>query len=63
MKTSIIIQEEICTEDRIVNDAMSKKSVPEVPVKVVLTTETILDTDTLEQKDNMHKHDLSHKAY
>ena len=35
-ETSIIIQEEIRTDDRIINDAMSNKSVPEVPVKVVL---------------------------
>ena len=43
---------------------MSNKSVSEVPVKVVLTTETNLDTDKLEHKDNMHnmpKLDLSHK--
>ena len=33
---------------------MSNNSVPEVPVKVVLTTKTVLDTDKLEQKDNMH---------
>ena len=37
-ETSIIIQEEMCTEDRVNNDAMSNKSVPEVPVKVVPTT-------------------------
>ena len=64
-ETSILIQEEMCTEDRVNNDAMSNKFVPEVPVKVVPTTETNLDTDKLEQKDNMHnmpKFDLSHKA-
>ena len=44
---------------------MSSKSVPEVPVKVVLTTETVSDTDKVEQKDNMYnmpKIDISHKA-
>ena len=44
---------------------MSSKSVPEVPVKVVFTTETVSDTDKVEQKDNMHnmpKIDISHKA-
>ena len=64
-ETSIIIQEELRTKDRLANDAMSSKSVPEVPVKVVLTTETVSDTDKLEQKDNMHnmpKIDISHKA-
>ena len=64
-ETSIIIQEELRIEDRIANDAMSSKSVPEVPVKVVLTTETVSDTDKVEQKDNMHnmpKIDISHKA-
>ena len=61
-ETFIIIQEELRTEDRIANDAMSSKSVPEVPVKVVLTTETVSDTDKLEQKDNMPKIDISHKA-
>ena len=64
-ETSIIIQEEMRTKDRVANDAMSNKSVPEVPVKVVSTTETDLDTDKLEQKDNMHNMpqiDLSHKA-
>ena len=61
----IIIQEEMRTEDRIAINAMSNKSVLEVPVKVVLTTETVLDTNKLEQKDNMHnmpKIDISHKA-
>ena len=64
-EASIIIQEEMRKEDKIANIAMSNKSVPEVPIKVVLTTETILDTDKLEQKDNMHnmpKLDSSHKA-
>ena len=64
-ETSIIIQEELRIEDIIRNDAMSSKSVPEVPVKVVLTTETVSDTDKVEQKDNMHnmpKIDISHKA-
>ena len=44
---------------------MSSKSVPEVHVKVVLTTETVSDTDKVEQKDNMHnmpKIDISHKS-
>ena len=44
---------------------MSSKSVPEVPVKVVLTTETVSDTNKVEQKDNMHnmpKIDISHKS-
>ena len=36
-ETSVIIQEELRTEDIIANNAMSNKSVPEVPVKVVLT--------------------------
>ena len=65
IETLIIIHEELRTEDRITNGAMSSKSVPEVPVKVVLRTETVLDTDKLEQKDNMHnmpKIDISHKA-
>ena len=53
-ETSIIIQEEMRTENKIANDAMSNKSMPEVPVKVVSTTEIVLDTDKLEQKDNMH---------
>ena len=64
-ESSIIIQEELRIEDRIANDAMSSKSVPEVPVKVVLTTQTVLDTNKLEQKENMHnmpKIDISHKA-
>ena len=61
-EASIIIQEEMRTEDRIGNNAMSNKSVNEVPVKVVLTTEIVLDTDKLEQKDNMPKIDISHKA-
>ena len=64
-ETSIIIQEELRTEDRIANDAMSSKSVPEVPVKAVFTTKTVSDTDKLKQKDNMHnmpKIDISHKA-
>ena len=64
-ETSIIIQEELRTEDRIANDAMSSKSVPEVPVKVVLKTETASDIDKVEQKYNMHnmpKIDISHKA-
>ena len=61
-ETSIFIQEELRIDDRITNDAISNKSVPEVHVKVVLTTETVLDTDKLEQKDNMHKIDISHKA-
>ena len=50
------------TEDRITINIMSSKSVPEVPVKVVLTTEIVLDTDKLEQKDNMPKIDTSHKT-
>ena len=64
-ESSIIIQEELRIKDIITNDAMSSKSVPEVPVKVVFTTETVLDTDKLEQKDNMHnilKIDIFHKA-
>ena len=64
-KALIIIQEEMRTKDRLAINAMSNKSVFEVPVKVVLTTETVLDTDKLEQKDNMHgmpKIDISHKA-
>ena len=64
-ETSIIIQKEMRTEDKLNNDAISNKSVPEVSVKVVSTTEIDLDTDKLEQKDNMHnmpKLDLSHKA-
>ena len=64
-EASIIIQEEMRTEDIIANVPMSNNLVLEVPVKVVLTSETVLDTDKLEQKDNMHnmpKFDLSHKA-
>ena len=64
-EASIIIQEEMRTYDILAIDAMSNKSVPEVPVKVVLTAETVLDTNKLEQKDNMHnmpKIDISHKA-
>ena len=47
-ETTIIIQEELRIDDRIANDAMSSKPVPEVPVKVVLTTETISGTDKVE---------------
>ena len=64
-ETSIFIQEELRTEDRLAIDAMSSKSVSEDPVKVVFTNETVSDTDKLEQKDNMHnmpKIDISHKA-
>ena len=64
-ESSIIIQEELRTEDKLSNNAMSSKSVHEAPVKVVFTTETVSDTDKLEQKDNMHnmpKIDISHKA-
>ena len=64
-EASIIIQEVMRKEDIISINAMSSKLVPEVPVKVVLTTETVLDTDKLEQNDNMHnmpKIDISHKA-
>ena len=64
-ETSIFIQEELRTEDRLANDAMSSKSVSVDPVKVVLTTETVSDTDKLEQKDNMHnmpKIVISHEA-
>ena len=45
--TSIIIQEKMCTEDSVNNDAISNKSVPKVSVKVVPTTETNLNTDKL----------------
>ena len=44
---------------------MFSKSVSGVPVKVVLTTETVSDTDKLEQKDNMQNMsniDISHEA-
>ena len=64
-KNSIIIQEEMRIGDIIAINAMSNKSVSKVPLKVVLTTETVLDTDKLEQKDNMHnmpKIDISHKT-
>ena len=64
-ESSIIIQEELRTDDIIANDAMSSKLVLEVPVKVVLTTETVSDTEKVEQKDKMHnmpKIDISHKA-
>ena len=47
-ESSIIIQEEMRTEDIIASNIMSSKSVPEDPVKVVLTNETVLDTDKLE---------------
>ena len=64
-ENSIFIQEELRTEDRLAIDAMSSKSVSGVPVKVVLTTETVSDTDKLVQKDNMHnmpKIVISHEA-
>ena len=64
-ESSIIIQEELRTEDRLAIDAMSSKSLSGVPVKVVFTTETGSDTDKLEQKDNMHNMpniDISHEA-
>ena len=64
-ESSIIIQEELRTEDRLAMNAMSSKLVFGVPVKVVLTTETVSDTDKLEQKDNMHNMpniDISHEA-
>ena len=64
-ESSIIIQEELRTEDKIANDAMSSKSVPEVPIKVVFTIETVSDTDKVEHIDNMHnmpKIDISHKT-
>ena len=47
-EASIIIKEEMRIKDRIAYNAMSNKLVPEVPVKVVLTTETVLDTNKLE---------------
>ena len=63
MKLQSLFKKKCVHEDKVNNDAMSNKSVPKVPVKVVPTTETDLDTDKLEQKDNMHNNfDLSHKA-
>ena len=64
-ESSIIIQEELRIDDRLAIDAMSSKSVPGVPVKVVFTTETVSDTDKLEQKNNMHNMpniDISHES-
>ena len=64
-ESSIIIQEELRTEDRLSTNAMSSKSVSGVPVKVVLTTETVSDSEKLEQKDNMHNMpniDISHEV-
>ena len=68
-ETSIIIQEEMHTEDIVNKNVMSNNSLClRVSVKVVHTTETNLDTHKLEQKDNMsNMHnmpsiDLSHKA-
>ena len=64
-ESSIIIQEELRTEDRLAIDVMSSKLVPEASVKVVFTTETVSDTDKLEQKYNMHnmpKIVISHEA-
>ena len=64
-ESSIIIREELRTEDRLAIDAMSSKLVPGVPVKVFLTTETVSDTDKLEKKDNMHNMpniDISNEA-
>ena len=60
-ETSIIIQEEMHTEDMVNENVMYNQCVPEA-------TETNLDTHKLEQKDNMsnipnmHNIDLSHKA-
>ena len=47
-ETSIIIQEEIRTEDIVNKNAMSKKCVPESSIKVVPITETNIDTDKVE---------------
>ena len=47
-ENSIIIQDEMRTEDKVNNDAMSNKLVPKVSVKAVLTTDTNLDTNKLE---------------
>ena len=67
-ETSIIIQEQMHTEDIVNKNVMPNKCVPESSVKVVPTNETNLDTHKLEQKDNMSDMhnmpsiDLSHKA-
>ena len=67
-EASIVIQEEMRTEDIANGNAMPNKSVPEESFKVVPTTETNSDTDKLEQKDNMSnmhnipKIDISHEA-
>ena len=67
-KTSIIIQEEIRTEEIVNNNVISGQCVPESTVKVVPTTKTNSDTQKSEHKDNMSamhnmpKIDISHKA-
>ena len=48
------VEEKIVQYSGLNQETMSSKSVPEVHVKVVLTTEAISDTDKVEQKDNMH---------
>ena len=52
-EASLVIQEELRTEDIANGIAMPNKSVPEESVKVVPITETNSDTDKLEQIDNM----------
>ena len=67
-ETSIIIREEMCTEDMVNNNVMSDQFVPESYVKVVPKTETNSDTQKSEHKDNMStmhnmpKIDISHEA-
>ena len=66
--TTTIILEEMHTEDMVDNNIKSNPCVPEVPVKVVPTTDTNSDTHKLEKKDkmstmhNMPKIDISHEA-
>ena len=64
-ETSVIIQEEMRTEDSVNKNAMSKQCVHESQVKVIPTTETNSDTQKLEKKDNMSnmpKIDISHET-
>ena len=66
-ESSIVIQEELRTEDLASVEVKSKQSVPVVPVKVVSTTETTpvtpkLDNDNVSSVHTMPSVDLSHKA-
>ena len=66
-ESSIVIQEELRTEDLASVEVKSKQSVPDVPVKVVPTTEAKpvtpkLDNDNVSSVHTMPSVDLSHKA-